>query len=120
MNTTESEFSAPDGESRLRSWCSWTTFRRLEVDAGYWKAELPLAEELGETCVNDGGTWGQPFQYDEIAHLIIPRRFVEEPFGGDAFRQWVHEQDVRGLADRLDSAGVPYHISEYALEVKLF
>jgi len=120
MKTTESEFSAPGAESRLRSWCSWTTFGRLERDAGYWTAELPLVEELGETYVNDGGTWGQPFSYDDIAHIIIPRRFIEEPFGQAAFRQWTHEQDIHGLAGRLDSAGVRYHISDYALEAKLF
>jgi hypothetical protein len=118
--TIESEFSASGAESRQRSWCSWTTFDRLEIDAGYWTAELPLMEELGETYVKDGGTWGQPFSYDAIAHIIIPRRFIEEPFGQDVFRQWSHEQDIQGLAARLDSAGVRYHISEYALELKLF
>jgi len=120
MVTTEDEFSAPGAESRLRSWCSWTTFDRLARDSGYWTAELPLENELGESYVKDGGTWGQPFPYNAIAHIIIPRHFIEEPWPGDAFYQWVHEQDIDRLATFLDRAGVRYHHSAYALEVKRF
>jgi hypothetical protein len=118
-STTENEFSAPGAVSRLRSWCSWTTFDRLKSDAGYWTAELPLESELGESYVADGGTWGQPFPYGELAHIIIPRCFIEE-HSGVAFRQWAHEQDIDGLSQQLETADVRHYLSEYALEVKLF
>lgn len=120
IRTNRSEFSDPSGAAQLRSWCSWTTYSRLKADAGYWTGELPLETELGESCVSDGGTWGQPFGYDDdLAHVIIPRIFIEEPLS-ETFTQWQHEQDLEGLSLLLTAAGVDHHLSEYALEVKLF
>lgn len=120
FSTTESWGSAPGERARLRSWCSWTTFNRLQADAGYWTAELPREEELGETHVHDGGTWGQPFAYaNDLAHIIIPKQFIEEP-PAPPFRQWVHEQDVDGLSQLLTTAELRHHLSPYGLEVKLF
>lgn len=43
------------------SWCSWTTFDRLLVDAGYWAAGIPARRDIFETHIGDGGVWGQPF-----------------------------------------------------------
>ncbi|WP_395335394.1 hypothetical protein WBP06_26040 [Novosphingobium sp. BL-8H] len=120
MKTSLGICSADDREAQCRSWCSWTTYGRLSVDAGYWTGQLPLEAELGKLSVSDGGTWGQPFIYDDLAHIIIPRIFIEEPWPRDAFRQWEHEQDVDGLSTLLTTAGIPHHLSEYALEVKRF
>ena len=121
MKTTLGIYSDENGVPQRRSWCSWTTFGRLTRDAGYWTGELPLETELGEIAVSDGGTWGQPFYYeDNLAHIIIPRIFTEEPRIPGIFRQWEHEQDLDGLSLLLTAAGVGHHLSEYALEVKLF
>lgn len=40
------------------SWCSWTTYSRLERDAGYWTAGIPEKEDVGEAYICDGGVWG--------------------------------------------------------------
>lgn len=121
MKTTLGECSDENGSPRRRSWCSWTTYGRLARDAGYWTGELPLEAELGEISVSDGGTWGQPFYYkDNLAHIIIPRIFTEEPHDMGVFRQWEHEQDIDGLSLLLRAARIDHHLSKYALEVKLF
>jgi len=119
ISTTEDEYSAPGGEPLLRSWCSWTTFSRLQRDAGYWTGQLPLEAELGKMSVADGGTWGQPFPYDDLAHIIIPRQFIEDPLGRE-FRQYTHLQDIDGLSRALNEAGIPHHLSHHALDVKRF
>lgn len=121
LTTTLGAFSDENGKPKLRSWCSWTTFGRLGRDAGYWTSELPVEAEIGEVCVSDGGTWGQPFRYkNDLAHIIIPRTFIEEPWPRDVFRQWEHVQDIDGLSQQLLAAGIDHHLSEIALEVKLF
>jgi hypothetical protein len=64
------------GEMRAaqsQSWCAWTTFERLISDSGYWTSGLLAEPELMETYTVDGGPWGQPFSYQNIAHVIIPR-----------------------------------------------
>jgi len=106
---------------RMRSWCCWTTFGRLECDTVYWSGELPLASELGEASVADGGSWGQPFRYQEIAHVIIPRSFCEEPWSDDGrLTQWHHEQDIDGLSKVLNSEGVDHNLLQFCLELKLY
>lgn len=118
--STLSEYCNGTQKSELRSWCCWTTYGQLVYKAGYWSAELPLEAELGEKYIADGGTWGQPFLYEEIAHVIIPREFTEEPWSDKVFTQWDHEQDVDGLSALLNDKGIDHHLSRYALEVKLF
>ncbi|MBV1690969.1 hypothetical protein KRR38_25645 [Novosphingobium sp. G106] len=105
---------------QLRSWCSWTTFGALSIDARYWVDELPLESELGEQYVHDGGTWGQPFLYEELAHVIIPRRFIEDSMFNKKFTSWEHEQDIDGLSVLLNDAGIEHRTSQLVLEVKLF
>jgi len=105
----------------MRSWCCWTTFGRLECDTVYWSGELPLESELNVTSVADGGSWGQPFRYREIAHIIIPRTFCEEPpSDGREFTQWYHEQDIDGLSEALSSQGIDHKLLQYCLELKLY
>lgn len=103
-----------------RSWCAWTTFERLGADAGYWTAPLPLASELLSENTSDGGTWGQPFRYSQIAHLIIPRRFYWEQISTEGFNSGVHMQDVEGLSERLTAEGIAHRLAELVLEVKLY
>lgn len=121
MKTTLRECSDENGVPKRRSWCSWTTYGRLTRDAGYWTGELPLENEIGEISTLDGGTWSQPFYYeDNIAHIIIPRIFTEEPWPAEVFRQWEHEQDIDGLSLLLTAAKIDHRLSQHALEVKLF
>jgi hypothetical protein len=106
---------------KMRSWCCWTTFGRLECDTLYWSGELPVEAELDMTSVADGGSWGQPFRYREIAHIIIPRTFCEEhPSGGGEFTQWHHEQDIGGLSKALNSQGVDHNLLPFCVELKLY
>jgi hypothetical protein len=109
-----------DQKPSRRSWCAWTTFSRLGRDAGYWTAELPLLSEIGERSVVDGGTWGQPFPYEDLAHIIVPRRFTEEYAAPKRFAHWTHEQDINGLSGRLNGEGIEHRLAEHVLEIKLF
>jgi hypothetical protein len=102
------------------SWCAWTTFERLAEDAGYWTAPLPLEAELLATGTSDGGTWGQPFLYSQIAHLIVPRRFYWERIADDGFTAGFHDQDIDGLSERLIHEVIAHRLTEHVLEVKLY
>jgi hypothetical protein len=103
-----------------RSWCAWTTFKRLGEDAGYWAAPLPLETELLELSTSDGGAWGQPFLYSQIAHVIVPHRFYWEQISAEGFKSGVHMQDIEGLSERLTAADVPHRLAELVLEAKLY
>ena len=102
------------------SWCGWTTFERLGEDAGYWTASLPLESELLSEGTSDGGSWGQPFRYTQLAHVLVPRRFYWEEISAEGFNSGVHEQDVQGLSDLLAAEGIFHRLNEYVLEVKLY
>ena len=102
------------------SWCAWTTFGRLAADAGYWKAGLPHADELRATYIADGGTWGQPFSYHELAHLIVPRTFEQEFVGDGQYRCVQRQQDTEELSRRLAEHGINHRKTDLVLEIKLF
>lgn len=102
------------------SWCAWTTFSRLAADAGYWTAGLPNADELGATYIADGGTWGQPFSYHELAHLIVPRTFEQEFVEDGQYRCVKRQQDIKELSRRLTEHGIDHRKTDLVLEIKLF
>lgn len=102
------------------SWCSWTTFDRLGEDAGYWAATLPLEREILEDGTSDGGSWGQPFLYNQLAHLIIPRRFYWEQLSTQGFESGVHTQDLERVSQRLTAEKIAHRLTAYVLEVKLY
>ena len=120
VKTSQSEWVEPSDDCRLRTWCAWTTFSRLADTAGYWTEELPEESELNDKGTNDGGTWGQPFPYDDLAHVIVPRRFFEEGMPFDRYTNWFHVQDVDGLSALLDANGIEHRLGDYALEIKLY
>lgn len=126
LRTEKGEGTSDGGSPLLQSWCAWTTFGRLTLDAGYWTAELPKVGELGERSTTDGGTWGQPFPYNDLAHLIIPRQFSEErSYDPDnksrrGFWQWRHVQDIEGLSAQIRAEKIEYELSQWALQIKLF
>jgi hypothetical protein len=105
------------GHSQLghsQSWCSWTTFDRLrESDAGYWTHGLPHRKDICDAHIGDGGVWGQPFGYKDIAHFIVPQTFVRD----DGTKV---TQDLATLASRLSAEGIPFRRTELVLEIKLY
>ena len=105
------------------SWCSWTTFKRLSEDTGYWQSGLPHLNEIKDHGTTDGGTWGQPFNYQDIAHFIIPRAFTRElrasPEDRRTFERVKVNQDIEALSKQLTKLGVPHTLSAVALEVRL-
>jgi hypothetical protein len=106
--------------ARSDSWCSWTTFRRLAEDGHYWEAGLPNESELCDTYIADGGAWGQPFLYHELAHVLVPRTFNWESGTGADHRAGIKQQDIDRISSELRSDGIPHRITERLLEVKLF
>ena len=102
------------------SWCSWTTFDRLACDAGYWTCGFPDSSELGESWIADGGTWGQPFAYYQLAHIIVPARFYWERHCADGFQTGTKSQPIAELSRALLDAGVPHRLTEAVLEIKLY
>lgn len=109
-----------DKYSCKNTWCAWTTFSRMNEKAGYWSAPLPNADELLEFCTADGGAWGQPFPYNDLAHIIIPHKFILEFFEDEKF--YVREifQDIEGLSLKLTQEDITHYLSNYALEVKIY
>lgn len=102
------------------SWCAWTTFDRLAMDAGYWTTGLPNADELRDTYIADGGTWGQPFSYHELAHLIVPRTFEQEFVENGQYRCVQRQQDIEELSRQLAERGIDHRKTDLVLEIKLF
>jgi len=102
------------------SWCSWTTFDRLSVDAGYWTGGLPALEDIFETSIGDNGVWGQPFHFSQLAHLIVPRKFMcDEPPGPNwTFRERV--QNLEGLSTKLRTAEIPHRLTELVLDLQCY
>ena len=101
-----------------KSWCSWTTFQRITSDAMYWASGLPKIKEIGEHGVADGGTWGQPFHYHQLAHVIIPSSFVR---WGKMELEGVYEeveQPISELSNRLKEEGIRHTLSPWALEIR--
>lgn len=101
------------------SWCAWTTFSSLQQQVHYWSAGLPLASELMPTGVADGGTWGQPFMYREIAHIIVPREVYWEATTPE-FTNGTRFQDIKRLSSELTAAGITHRLTEMILEIKLY
>ena len=105
---------------RSESWCSWTTFSRLNEDAKYWAAGVPNIEELTESGIQDGGIWGQPFSFNEIAHLIIPQKFYWESSCNQTFNSGFKSQDIKLLSHTLTAHELPHRITDLVLEVKCY
>lgn len=114
-----------------RSASTYATFDSLLCDAIYFRGELPLERELSTRGVDDfswGG--GGPVPYETIAHVLIPRFFTQEILtrvpakdgkeAGDSWNQWKHEQDIEGLSQLLDQAGIEHRLTPQVLELKRF
>ncbi|HET6943655.1 MAG TPA: hypothetical protein VFH89_16000 [Sphingomicrobium sp.] len=103
------------------SWCAVTTFQRLSDDAGYWTHGLPRASDLAPTHVNDGGVWGQPFAYADIAHVIIPKTFGLDRSENGEWQEYVSQtQEIELLSKALAGKGIDHRLTSLVLEIKLF
>jgi hypothetical protein len=103
------------------SWCAWTTFQSLKHGVHYWACGLPEQEELLETRTSDGGTWMQSFSYDDIAHLLLPRKFYWERVGpGMPFENGYKRQNIDALSKELTHMEIDHRLTELVLEVKLY
>jgi len=102
------------------SWCAWTTYSSLQESVHYWSAGLPPVEQLAPGGTKDGGVWGQPFLYRELAHVVIPRRFQWERLHGAKFEQGHREQNLEALSQELHILSISHRLTELVLEVKLY
>lgn len=103
-----------------QSWCAWTTFERLSVDAGYWTRGLPAAEDIFETYIGDNGVWGQPFHFSQLAHVVVPRKFMCDEPPGPSWTYRERVQDLENLSAKLHAAEVPHRVTELILEIKCY
>ena len=103
-----------------QSWCSWTTFDRLGVDAGYWTCGLPALEDIFDTYIGDNGVWGQPFHFSQLAHLVVPRKFMCDGPPGPNWKYLERAQNLEELGARLRLAGIPHRSTDLVLELKCF
>jgi len=104
----------------VESWCAWTTFRSLGESVHYWAAPLPRLSELSESGVIDGGTWGQPFLFRDLAHIVVPREFQREDTCSGEFQLTEYVQDLESLSAALRNAGVLHQHGKFVLEIKLY
>jgi hypothetical protein len=104
---------------RSVSWAAFTTFSALEHGVTYFNCGFPNAEDLLDTGTRDGGVWGQPFRYEDLAHLIVPRKFYWERIL-DGFENGYKSQNVDALSVELKKHKIDHTVSKWALEIKLY
>jgi hypothetical protein len=102
------------------SWCAWTTFDRLNLDAGYWTGGIPARADVFETHIGDSGVWGQPFLFEQIAHVIVPREFYWETERGAQYQNGWRTQALDALSEKLRQLEVPHRATQLVLEVKCY
>ncbi|MBS9783616.1 MAG: hypothetical protein KGV46_03585 [Pasteurella sp.] len=101
------------------NWCAWTTFSSLEEGVFYWESGIPSKNEIYENYVGEG-VWKQPFLYEDLAHLIIPRTFYWERVSGTEFRSGYKKQGIEELALAFNTTDISYSLSKYWFEIRLF
>jgi len=102
------------------SWCAWTTFGALQTQVHYWTAGLPGEADIGTTGTNDRGPWGQPFLYQDLAHIVIPRKFLWERSEDRNYQNGEKSQDIDRLSEELSRAAIKHRKTELMLEIKLY
>lgn len=114
------EWSEPARVDFDISYCAWTVHDRLGYDTMYWTSPLPEERDLKDDYLRDGGKWGEPILYRDIAHVIIPSVFTEEYHIGRKFVMWSHTQEIYGLSKLLEEASIPHELHDKFLELKLY
>lgn len=105
---------------RSVSWCAWTTFTSLASHINYWTSGLPHVNEVDTAFIRDGGVWGQPFLYSDLAHIVIPREFFWETGEHSSYRNGTRQQDITALSAELTGLGIDHRLTDLVLEVKLY
>jgi len=102
------------------SWCFWTVFGDGEDKMHYWSAGLPGEGELGPIGTNDGGTWGQPFDFSHLAHIVLPRTFYwfQEEDGKTVRKE--RNQNIDLVSRALVEANIAHTKTRRLLEIKLY
>jgi hypothetical protein len=93
---------------------------KLGLEINYWKSGLPNEQDIFESYTADGGVWGQPLHYEQIAHFIIPARFYWEKFENQEFTQGYTQQNIGKLSQELTLLEIPHRLTESVLEIKLY
>lgn len=105
--------------SLSESWCAFTTFNSLQHGIHYWSCGFPEETEILDTHTVDGGLWRQPFAYDDLAHVIVPKTFYWETTDGK-FDSGYKEQDLDAVSKELSELGIQHRKTDLLLEVKLY
>jgi hypothetical protein len=101
------------------SWCAFTTYTSLSHGAYYFNCGFPKEDECLEYCTKDGGVWRQSFEYDDLAHLIVPKTFYwERTING--FESGYKIQEILKLSKHLKAINIYHEVSDLVLEIKLF
>jgi hypothetical protein len=100
-----------------QSWCAWTTFGNF---LHYWAAGVPSESEIEPHGIADGGTWGQPFPYQDLAHIAIPAEFYWEHVEPGNFRNGTRRQELDALSSALTSAAIKHRKTKLVLELKFY
>jgi len=81
---------------------------------------MPAESELRETHIADCGTWGQPFSYSQLAHIVVPAQFFWELGGKGDYSCGFKPQPIAELSRRLTELGIPHRLTEQLVEIKLY
>jgi hypothetical protein len=101
------------------SWAAFTTFSALDHGVMYFNCGFPKAEDLLDKGTRDGGVWRQPFHYDDLAHLLVPRKFYWERIQ-DGFENGYKSQDIDALSAELKKREIAHAVNQWVLEIKLY
>jgi len=68
-----------------------------------------------------------PVGYEQVAHILIPRRYTQQIYRYDAIdkpERWAdectHEQDIDGLSKLFSEANIDHYLAKEVLEIKRF
>jgi hypothetical protein len=105
-----------------KSDCVFTCFNRLTVDVHYWACGLPRTEDVCDGWIGDGGVWGQPFRFKDLAHIVIPRTFDTEHYGedGSSFEYKEQHQNIAALSQALTAEEIDHRLTDLVLEIKYY
>lgn len=101
------------------SWCSFTTFSSLIHGVHYFTTGLPALEDCLDKCTRDGGVWTQSFEYNDLAHIIIPKTFYWE-LTEKGFESGYKSQDIQLLSGELTKQGIEHRLTDLILEIKIY
>lgn len=68
----------------------------------------------------DGGLWRQAFEYQDLAHLIVPASFYWEKVVDGEFKSGFKNQNLSLLSSKLVEQNIEHRVTELVLELKLY